>query len=334
MPHTPKQWFLLGITVIAIGFVGALIGIHIESKKIPPAPTEVRENSLSYEYINPLLFERTSKEFYADEFKPLVDSLTSYIKDAESDNEPSDISVYFRDLNSGDWTGVNENDTYEPASMLKVVVMMAILKTEQTNPSLGSKLLFYTNSDDSGQNYKPTDNLTPGMYDVDTLMKAMIIDSDNGAAAALLSNSTIADAFQTAYTAFRLPSIPTATTTDYMSARSYSAVFRSLYNSTYLSDQSSERALNLLSQTTFNKGIVAGLPLNTVSSHKFGEYEHTLPDGTLDIPELHDCGIVYYPAHPYLICIMAKGDDFPSLEQALSGVSKIIYNYVATKNKS
>ena len=81
----------------------------------------------------------------------------------------------------------------------------------------------------------------------------------------------------------------------------------------------SEKALELLSKTTFNDGIVAGLPENIVVSHKFGEY--ILPDEI----ELHDCGIIYYVQNPYFLCVMTRGKDEGELKNTISGISKIIY---------
>src|SRR6185436_5295057 len=94
--------------------------------------------------------------------------------------------------------------------------------------------------------------------------------------------------------------------------QNYSHLFRALYNGTYLSHDASEKALELLSRTKFSDGIVAGVPKETTVSHKFGE--RTLSLNTSSINELHDCGIVYYPGHPYFLCIMTKGtSDFEEL---------------------
>lgn len=333
MPHlsSRRTYLFYAIGLIVVAFIAFHVGVSTEAKKIPPPPVDVRENSSAYQFINPLLFERTSKTFYAAEFKTYTDTISSYINSVKSSIPNSSVSVYFRDLNSGDWTGVNENDTYEPASMLKVVVMMSTLDLASENPAILTEKLYYAGAQDSGQNYKPNDGLTPGYYTVNELINAMIIYSDNGATASLLGDKTINAAFQATYQLFRLPIVATATTTDYMSARSYSVVFRSLYNADFLSDSLSEQALHLLSQTTFTQGLAAGVPTSTTVSHKFGEYAETLPSGVSQ-KELHDCGIVYYPAHPYLLCVMAKGPDFPSLQNVLSTISGKTYAYVMAKN--
>ena len=42
--------------------------------------------------------------------------------------------------------------------------------------------------------------------------------------------------------------------------------------------------------------------------------------------ELHDCGIVYYPEHPYFLCVMTRGGDRPKLAAAIADVSKVAYD--------
>ena len=41
--------------------------------------------------------------------------------------------------------------------------------------------------------------------------------------------------------------------------------------------------------------------------------------------QLHDCGIVYYPQHPDLLCVMTKGPDFERLDDIIRGVSQISF---------
>lgn len=142
-----------------------------------------------------------------------------------------------------------------------------------------------------------------------------------------------------------------------MSARQYATLFRALYNGNYLSWNLSERAMQLLSLTRWNDGLVAGLHegvsddsdtgasttadalgTNTISdpdatdstavAHKFGEYTSQLTDGTVVSRELHDCGVVYFPGKPYLLCIMTKGNDFRAQAGVISTISRLTYNYV------
>jgi len=43
--------------------------------------------------------------------------------------------------------------------------------------------------------------------------------------------------------------------------------------------------------------------------------------------QLHDCGIVYYPQRPYVICVMTKGRDLDVLKNVIKGISEIVYEH-------
>ncbi len=63
----------------------------------------------------------------------------------------------------------------------------------------------------------------------------------------------------------------------------------------------------------------AGIPV----SHKFGEA------GTGNVErQLHDCGIVYFPDHPYLACIMTRGKDTDELKKSIVDISRFIYEKI------
>ncbi len=122
-----------------------------------------------------------------------------------------------------------------------------------------------------------------------------------------------------------------------MSPKTYSFVFRVLYGATYLSRDSSEKALELLNQTEFTEGIVVGVPDNLPVAHKYGARTTQIAAKTNpkeEIKELHDCGIVYYPNHPYLLCVMTQGYDFKTLSNLIKEISSISYEELSRFFKS
>lgn len=317
---------IAAVTGIAIGLaVGYLVGAGPSSSPVNPA--QVRANLSEYKFINPPLYSDGPSET-TQPYLSFKSSLGSYVALAEKSGKASDVSVYFRDLNTGNWTGVNENDLYRPSSMLKVLNMMSALVIAQGEPGfLGTKLP-YEATDHSDQYYKPAHTLSTGDHTVQELINAMIIDSDNDALHSLDTDTHLSDTFDFLYSLFRLP---VASSTDFMSPKSYSALFRVLYNSSLFPWDLSEQVLDLLTHTSFNSGIVAGVPEGTAVAHKFGENTAVTTEGNIVERELHDCGIVYYPGHPYLVCIMTKGQDFSSLESAISDVSKMAYGFAKSQ---
>lgn len=331
-----KPWLAMG-AVFATGFV---IGLFI----MPPVKFKtqdiqvVRENSPDYEFINPLLFT-IGGESLLPEYQPLKDIITNYTESAIAEDEISNVSVYFRNLNSAQWISVNNEETYSPASMLKVITLMATMRAAEFDPELLNERILITGDDtslvSSQQRYPVEDPIRSGhSYPVETLIDHLIIDSDNVANVALI-NRISEEKTDLIYEDMQLH-LPSESGRGYTSEE-YSHLFRTLYNSTYLSRSVSEKVLELLSRTKFDQGLVAGVPEDITVSHKFGSRTGNPNPSTNsaslseDERELHDCGIVYYPENPYFLCVMTRGSDFDKLERTIQSISKLTWDYFDKK---
>ena len=115
---------------------------------------------------------------------------------------------------------------------------------------------------------------------------------------------------------------------NFITVKDYAALFRILYNASYLSREMSEKALKLLSEVVYEDGLVAVLPEGIKVAHKFGEraYEES------GVKQFHDCGIIYYPGKPYLLCVMTRGDDFNALQGIVRQVSQTVYQTISLNN--
>ncbi|HYV33420.1 MAG TPA: serine hydrolase, partial [Candidatus Limnocylindria bacterium] len=253
---------------------------------------------------------------------------------AKNEGKLTQASVYIRDLTDNHWAGINEQAQYEPASLLKVVIMMTYLKQAEDNPGLLSQKLLYTQQlqNDSTSPYDAASNLEVGKsYKVDDLIKNMIVNSDNGAKNTLIDAIDV-NALNEFYSLLNIKN-PGDSTADYtISTQTYSLLFRILFNATYLNYANSEKALELLSQATFKDGLAAGLPEGVSVAHKFGEY---VPESNGEITEigLHDCGIIYYPDHPYLLCVMTLGKNLDDLSSLIQNISRLAYQQIQDKYK-
>jgi hypothetical protein len=124
------------------------------------------------------------------------------------------------------------------------------------------------------------------------------------------------------YSLLDLPrGIPDERPGEFRSILTYASFFRVLYNASYLGADLSERALGLLAQAEFRSGIVEGVPAAVPVAHKFGEHR----DDAAGKVQLHDCGIVYVPQHPYLLCVMTRGSSFEHLDDAIASISRAVY---------
>jgi beta-lactamase class A len=318
------------IVIVCVFALGALAGWYLYKTTFnlsSLAPTEYRLNTTpQFKLINPLIFTDSDQRLFT-EYDPLDSQLNSYVASAKKDGSVSAVSVYFRDLNTGHWTGIDEDEEYNPSSMMKVTVLISYLRSSLQDNSVLSKAVDYPGEDWTGQNYVEHTGRAAGDYPASDLLNDMIIDSDNSAMTALVKSNL--DQFVSTYNDFNLPQ-PKSDSSDYMTARSYSVVFRSLFNASYLTRSLSNQALDLLTKTKFTAGLVAGVPASTTVAHKFGEhtYVDTANNNALLYHELHDCGIIYYPDHPYLLCVMTKGQDFSKLEKVISTISGKAYQWV------
>jgi hypothetical protein len=304
--------------------IGAVLGyVYSRTHQSVEHGETLRENSPDYTFINPILLTDNSKISFP-EFEPLKDKIQDEISQLRRDKKINNASVYFRDLNSSKWTGVGEGELYSPSSMLKLTTLLAYLKAAQDNPELLQEKVYYSYENDPGQYYKPIKALPSGNYSKGEILVQMIVNSDNSAMELL--NSKMPDNVLKVYKELGLPD-PALQVDDFMSPEMFSRVLRTLYNSTYLSRTYSEQALKLLSYTTFKSGLVAGTASTTVA-HKFGEHALIDQGGKVLERQLHDCGIVYYPNKPYLLCIMTRGSNFPELEDAISGIAGVVYKSV------
>lgn len=286
----------------------------------------LREQHNPYKYINPLLAYESGPGSVFKEYTPLESELSDLITDEKNQKKATAISVYYKDLGTGRWVGIGEDAPYIPASLLKAVIMIAYFKQAEDSPdTLQQKLLFSKEAEIKNLNtYDAPSGLEDKQsYTISDLIRRMIVDSDNGAKDLLLSNIN-RNSLNEVYTDLGLKNPDESAGTYTISAKNYSLFFRVLYNSTYLSRQYSEEALKLLGGSTFSDGLLSGLPKDTVVAHKFGESVRQADGGTLQI-ELHDCGIVYKPGKPFLLCIMTKGSSLDSLKQAIQNLTRVVY---------
>ncbi len=320
-----NRYFKIVILLFTL-LAGIIIGLFISGKL--QTISEYKElHSGQKRLTNKLLDFDIPPSKELGDYKNLLENL---VNDMIKSRKATAISAYYRDLNNGPWIGVNHNEMFIPASLLKIPLMMVYLKKSEKDPSILSKKLKFKRSDftiTSEKYYAPTKTLQDGSeYTVLELIRRMIINSDNEALFILSTNVDVNEQKKLYdQLGFILP--PHLTPYDkFASARNIASFFRVLYNATYLNEDISEKALQLLTETDFKDGITAGVPAGIVVAQKYGEREEN------GIRELHDCGIVYYPKHPYILCIMTKGTNYESLNSIIKDISKLTYEQVKISN--
>lgn len=278
-----------------------------------------------YTYINPLLECDVADGTIDSRKENFHSELEAAVARIKREQNLSEVAVYFRDLNNGPTFGVDEEGEFFPASLLKVPVLIAYYHlAEQDQSVLATKIVFEKPIDFGiTPTIIPRENLVVGeTYTVEELLRRMIVYSDNQALALLSARLPIAT-LQDLFAIIGVGGDVIVNSEAKLTVREYAGFFRILFNSSYLSRESSEKALALLSSTDYNDALPAGVPGSITVAHKFGEA------GTGEIErQLHDCGIIYFPDHPYLACIMTRGRQTENLKAAIIATSKFIYTKI------
>lgn len=315
------------IFITGFSFALTLVSISNHFHKSNQYERRDKKAAMRFPLISPLLFCGANEDMENSVYSSFRFKVEHYVNDIMSNKKANHISVYYRDLNNGPWFGINENESFTPSSLLKLPLLISALKeNEEVDNIFINRTVKFENKEFVGNQYfKPEIELEVGKtYTISELLRRTIVYSDNESAILLykvLGDNKLIETY------VNLGLISPQGIDDFnMNAKEYGSFFRVLYNSSYMSKGSSEFALELLSQSKFKDGIKSGVPKDVIVSHKFGEQIN--PGGIL---QLHDCGIVYAPKKPYLLCIMTRGNDFSELTGIIKNISKIIYDGITVE---
>lgn len=253
-------------------------------------------------------------------------NIEAYIRKQVERGQVRIVAVYFRDLLDGPWFGINEDIEFNPASMMKVPVMIAWLKRAEKNPSiLKRKMTFAVHDVSVPKPYtKPAREIEFGKsYTVEELLHYMINYSDNNATALLFKPLSIQE-LGNVLDSMNVRNNPTRDGNS-VTLVGFSGFFRILFNAAFLNREMSEKALELMSLDDFPQGIASGVPPGIHVASKFGEVVPTAGDEDI---QLHEFGIVYHPSSPYILGIMTMGRDFAAQEQIIRDISRMIYSEI------
>lgn len=321
--------FILLTGSLAIGIV---IGYFLHGNVTKENLIDYSKCQNDYEFVNPRLGCRPPDVIKKHEYTVLVEELRNYIEQESDRKNVSSVSVYFRDLQNGPTFGIREDEVFAPASLLKVPLMITFYDLIEKDPSVLKHQTSYSEVIDFiEQDTSDIPELEKNkLYPIKELLQRMIIYSDNTSYWLLLRYLDDRYGENTPFNkVMRDLGIvsPRNTAENTITVKSYASLFRQLYNSSYLSNSSSEKALQLLSETKYKPGIVSGVPHGIDVAHKFGELQG-LPDNK---QQLHDCGIVYYPGNPYVLCIMTQGESDDRLEDIIKTISEKVYKEVDSR---
>ena len=313
--------FILFITGFASGFAIKAV--------LSGRGTEISCDTSAFSHINRNIVCGRVLVVQKHGYKVLKSKIEKYVRSKMTEKKLSNASVYFHDLQAGPTMGINEHEPFIPASLLKVPLMMTYLNLAEGKPEFLQKMLGYRVEgveNKAPPYYLPSEKIQENEpYTIEELLRRMIVFSDNNAYLALFNYlqklSPNADLLGETLNEIGISS-PKSSEDAVITVKNYASLFQMLFNSSFFqSPDVSEKALSWLAASNFRNGLTKKLPPDIEVAHKFGErfgYNG-------DEKQLHDCGIVYYPGNPYLLCVMTRGNNFDELSEAIGDISRMTY---------
>jgi len=231
--------------------------------------------------------------------------------------EDPDVSIYFEYLPTGASIAINKEAEFFPASLTKVPAAMAVAKKiERGEWKWRNELVLMSADKDDrfGSLYKEETNST---HTIEDLVRRSLSESDNTAHFILLRNLEVSEV-EDVYGHMGLKGY--LDTDGKLSAKRYSVIFRSLYNSSYLTEENSQKLLSFLTQSEFNEFIQSVLPPDIPFAHKIGISD--------DNNVFLDSGIAYNKNRPYILTVMIKTGDGQKAKEIMKDISEKVYNYI------
>ncbi len=318
---------LLSISLVILGFASGYIFSHLGKWNRNDCISDLK-------FIRSTL-DCSEYDDKSEKITVLQDKLDVVVNSLEKTKRVKRIGVFVRDLNTSRFAGVNDNDVYYLASLLKVPLMIGGYKLAEVEPKILDQKILYTGKPNlyDDQIIKPEDRLKSGQeYTVEDLIERSVEYSDNTTAQLLF------DYYPTEFMDRIMQALgiqisrPNGEKENLITPRAYAGVFRVLYNASYLTKEYSNKSLEVLSKVKFDKGATLKIPKNIVVSRKFAERTIQDPVTGEVIKQFHECGIVYPNSKDkYIFCIMTEGDSYESLENAVADVSDVIYTDMVNK---
>ncbi len=304
------------ILFLSIGINIVLVCIYFSNERHFQKSLENEELYKKYPYLS----KRILQEFPQD----ILINFLDLRKEIRNEVAPygNSFGIYFEYLPTGTSIGVNEKQEFHAASLFKVPVIMAYYKQRErmhmtNDPVLEIKEEHLDN--EFGTLYQKGAGHKIKMSEA---IRLSLEESDNTAAKMIASGVQEAD-FNEVYNGVDIDLLADQNGA-ILTPKNYSSILKALYFSAVLEKESSSAILNYLANSKFNDKLVAGIPPDITVSHKIGDFI----DKETGEKAYMDCGIVYLPRRPYLLCMVSETNE-DIARQRMSNLSRTIYNYIS-----
>jgi beta-lactamase class A len=305
-----------------------------DSKKAKPEISDTvntAQSTINNTFTNPYLSSNSARNLYWKPINSFKESISEYMEQTEAKYPNIQLSYYFRDLTNGQCISVGDSIRYSPASVMKLPIMMAIFRRLETDPDFLSRKIRYSNELWGNVVNPDCAPLTEGkLYSIESLLERMIQQSDNVSTFILLDEIDIKSVKAIEAQMDLNFQVESNSPEDQLTISQCATFFRVLYNSTGLKKKNSERALKLLTGSTYKRGIRKAIPANIPFAQKYGirTGKTLLPNGEFEYRQLHQLGIVYHPSKPFIISVMIKYHDRELMDKIMYDLGKMTWDAI------
>ena len=236
-------------------------------------------------------------------------------------------AVHVSDLETCHWFEIGSGERFHPASLMKLPLALTWLRRASQDGNVLAMQLAYDvpdNADTREDRTLPSALVRGQRYEVADLLRRMLVDSRNDAKYLLTRNAPLA-ALDEIWTDLGLVP-PTPDRDTEVDVHAIALMLHALYDGAWLGRETSERALGWLAEATYARGLTAQLPPGAVVAHKYGRRVRaaTTP-GDWQL-QLHDCGVLYRPGHPVLVCVMTEGVNEAAQERLIQEIAALAWS--------
>ncbi|HUV47289.1 MAG TPA: serine hydrolase [Candidatus Bathyarchaeia archaeon] len=224
-----------------------------------------------------------------------------------------EYGVYFYQLKQNEFFGINEDQVFTAASVNKVPIIVSFY--QKVDEAKLSENEIYTLKKEDVQDYGTGSMRYDEAGTVYSYLKLVELsgkESDNTAALVLLNllGGDIEQHFKTLK--MKNTSLEENTTTP----KEMGDYWVKLYNFELISSKSTEKVLDVLTNTQFEDRISKGVPEYIDVSHKIGN----------EIQVVNDCGIIL-SNNPYVLCVLTRGVFEEEAIKVIPKISRLIWEF-------
>jgi len=313
-PWGKKERYLISATLLFTIGVSGILAMSARSWKLPGLPrisfsTFTLPNSLFSE--ETIILEGDRNYQVNQEFQKKMEEITSAFKDKTKDLSGI-YGLYVINLNNGASFGVNENEKFQAASLIKLPVMAGMyIEDDKGNIDLDEKYTLRTSDKVKGAGSLYS---KPAGYKITyrNLVELMGKQSDNTAFnifRRILGEEKIGEIIG------NIGMMDTSLNENITTPRDIGIYFEKLWRGNIVNDLSRDELLDALTDTIYEDWLIKGIPKEVRVAHKYGRELHVV----------NDAGIVF-AEKPFVIVIMSKGVVEAEADKAFPELTKIVYD--------